>query len=70
MIITRRSPRTGETNQMDLDITDQQFEYWIAGANIQDAFPNLTATEREFILTGYTAEDWDAIFPPEEDEEV
>jgi hypothetical protein len=34
---------------------------------IQDAFPTLTADEREFILTGITSEEWDEIFP-EEDE--
>ena len=30
---------------------------------VQDIFPNLDADEREFIMTGYTAEDWDNIFP-------
>ncbi len=25
---------------------------------IQDIFPNLTEGEREFIMTGYTDEDW------------
>lgn len=32
---------------------------------IQEALPYLTPEEREFIMTGYTPEDWKAIFPPE-----
>jgi hypothetical protein len=34
-----------------------------AGEFIQDAFPFLSANEREFLLTGFLKEEWDAIFP-------
>jgi hypothetical protein len=34
---------------------------------IQDIFPGLTADQREFIKTGYTAEDWARMFPSAED---
>lgn len=67
MIIRRRSPRTGIVNEMDLNITEEQMQRFLNGALIQNAFPTLTADEREFILTGYTKEDWDAMFPPEEE---
>jgi hypothetical protein len=33
---------------------------YLHGALIQDAFPQLNASEREFILTGLTDEEWDA----------
>ena len=36
---------------------------------VQDAFPMLTSMEREFILTGSTQEDWDLMFPPNEEED-
>lgn len=68
MQITRKSPFTGKLNTLDLDITEDQIVMYKRGALIQVAFPNLTAPEREFILTGYTAEDWETIFGSEEEE--
>jgi hypothetical protein len=38
------------------------------GTMVQDAFPNLTAAEREFLMTGITDEEWKKAFPPEEPE--
>lgn len=67
MIIVRRSPWTGKEHVMDINVTPQQLEAWTNGKYIQDAMPNLTASEREFILTGYSPEDWDQMFPAEED---
>ena len=69
MKITRVSPRTGQKNSMELPITLEQLRDYSSGTHIQRAFPNLTADQREFILTGYTKEDWDALFPPEEEED-
>jgi hypothetical protein len=37
------------------------------GELIQDIFPELSAEQREFILTGYTPEDWLKMFPPEKE---
>ena len=71
MNITRRSPLTGITTTLDLNVTPEQMaEYesldrWVSRGPIQDIFPHLTAAEREFIKTGYTAADWDEIFPEE-----
>tara|TARA_R110002012_G_scaffold118979_1_gene267950 strand:- start:386 stop:556 length:171 start_codon:yes stop_codon:yes gene_type:complete len=47
---------------MDLDVTKDQFVAWEKGALIQDAFPNLTPDEREFLKTGITPDEWDAMF--------
>ena len=62
MKITRTNPFNGEVNTLDIAVTDAQIEYYAAGALIQDAFPNLSADDREFIKTGITAESWDAMF--------
>ena len=47
---------------MYLDITQEQVEEWNSPAQerrlIQDIFPNLNEDEREFIMTGYTVQDW------------
>lgn len=69
MIVRRRSPLTGEMNELDLDITQEQIERYNQGEFVQIAFPHLTADQREFILTGYTADDWKTMFPPEPEEE-
>lgn len=68
MLITRKSPRTGIETTLDLPITQQQIQDWHDGVMIQRAFPNLSASEREFIKTGLTQADWDAIFPSEDEE--
>lgn len=66
--VTRKSPRTGVVNAMDIPATREQLELYAEGRElIQNCFPNANAEQREFIQTGYTPEDWAAIFPPEED---
>lgn len=63
MIVSRISTLTGKTQEMDLDITLNQLQRFVDGKEyIQDIFPNLTASEREFILTGITPEEWDECF--------
>ena len=62
MQITRTNPFNGETNTLNIDVTDEQVQVYMDGALIQDAFPQLTAGEREFIKTGITEEAWDEMF--------
>lgn len=67
MEILRKSPFTGNINIMNLDVTEEQMRMFESREGyIQDIFPNLTPSEREFIKTGYTDEDWEAIFGPED----
>lgn len=67
MKIMRISMLSGEVNEMDLDITPAQLEaYELFGVLLQDAFPNLSPAEREFIKTGITPEEWDDAFGEEE----
>lgn len=65
MIVTRKSPFTGIVHKMDLPITPEQVNAYVCGALLQDAFPNLTAGQREFYKTGITDEEWDAAFGEE-----
>lgn len=39
-----------------------------AGALMQDAFPFLTNEEREFLISGTTPEEWNALYPDDEEE--
>ena len=64
MIITRTSPLTGKENTMEIDVSNAQIHAWKCGDLIQVAMPTLTSDEREFIKTGYTADDWEAMFGP------
>ena len=69
MNITRTSWVSGEVNTLDLPITQTQLDLYAAGALLQDAFPNLTPDEREFIKSGITAEEWDSLFGGDEEQE-
>lgn len=62
MHITMTSQMTGESNTMDLPITEAQVNLWKAGTLIQNAFPNLSTDEREFLISGTTKEEWEEAF--------
>jgi len=58
MLITKTCPFTGKNNTLDIDVTENQLREWKQGAMIQDAMPELTDDEREFIMTGILPEVW------------
>lgn len=62
MKITRTSPLTGKTVTKEIYVTAAQIVSWERGELVQNAFPNSTPSEREFIKSGYTDSDWDEIF--------
>jgi hypothetical protein len=63
MEITRKSPFTGETNTLDIDITEEQLHRWTHGNDlIQNIMPDLSADLREFIMTGITPTEWKDTF--------
>jgi hypothetical protein len=51
---------------MEIPLSHLEFEkrsiLWQSGMLIQDAFPMLSADEREFIKTGITPEEWEEMF--------
>ena len=62
MLITRTSSLSGNTNSMEIEVTQEQLSSWESGTLIQNAMPNLSADEREFIMTGITPAEWDSAF--------
>lgn len=72
--VTRTSPLTGKETTLELDLTNDQLERLLNrrrnGELIQNIVPHLSPDEREFLLTGYTKEDWATMFPPEEEEDA
>jgi hypothetical protein len=67
LTVKRMSPRTKQWHEMDIDITLEQYNRWTGGELIQNVMPNLTPDQREFLMTGYTKEDWAAMFPKDEE---
>jgi hypothetical protein len=62
MLISRKSIISGQMNTMDLDVTEHQLLRWEAGELIQDVFPHLDASEREFMMSGITPKEWNKMF--------
>jgi hypothetical protein len=68
MLITRQSQWSGITRTLDLPVTHEQlYEWQQRGAMIQDAMPNLTAPQREFLMTGLTEEEWEQMWGKDDD---
>ena len=65
MEITRTNIMTGNVTTREIPVTQEQLDDWESGTLIQHAMPNLSADDREFILTGIT--DWDGMFDDEEE---
>ena len=57
---------SGKVRSMDLPITEAQIIAYQNGELIQNAFPNLTPSEREFYKSGITQEEWDILFEDEQ----
>lgn len=62
MLITRISPISGQSHTEDLPITAEQLDRWHEGQLIQEAMGNLTAEQREFVMTGITDQEWQSMF--------
>ena len=69
MKVTKQSQISGVIRTMELDITAQQlWNYEMGLGLIQDVFPNLNSSEREFLKTGVTDEEWNRFFGEEEED--
>lgn len=62
--VTRKSQSSGIERTKCLDVTESAIKEYENGSTrmVQDIFPHLTPDQREFIMTGITAEEWDEIF--------
>ena len=65
MLITRTSILSGKTRTKQINVNQSQIDKWEAGMLIQDAMPDVSVDEREFIMTGSTPEEWDLHFNEE-----
>ena len=57
MKITRTSMFSGIERTLDIPCTPEQITEWQEGALIQTAMPQLSADQREFVMTGVTTTD-------------
>ena len=66
--VTRQSVITKKINTMELPITQEHLDIYetVGDILIQDAFPNLDAGQREFLLSGVTPQEWEETFGEEE----
>jgi hypothetical protein len=60
--ITKISPISGNENTREINVTPEQLTTWQMGALIQNAMPNVSAEDREFIMTGITPDEWESMF--------
>lgn len=67
MLITKKSFISGIERTLEIPVTQEELDNWKGGMLAQEAFPNLTADQREFIMTGVTPEEWEETM--KEDEE-
>lgn len=68
--VTRRSPLSGNENTREIDVPAEKLIAWDNTPRqqrpfVQDFFPELSADDREFILTGITPEEWEGLVPDE-----
>jgi hypothetical protein len=69
--VSRISILDGVVRTIEIPLTETQFAeaFWAwreKGLCIQDAFPTLTASQREFIKTGITDDQWEETFSEDE----
>lgn len=67
MKIEKRCPHCGKIQV--LEVNENQYNDWLAGKNIQIAFPDLSPDDREILISGICPECWNDIFSDEDPEE-
>jgi hypothetical protein len=69
MEIFRKHPFTGAERSIKIAVTEKQLDNWSKGMLIQDAMPNLTSDEREFIISGLLPKEFDEIFKDDDQDD-
>jgi hypothetical protein len=63
MLIKRKSVISGIERVRNIPVNPEDYALWESGvANIQNVMPYLNDSDREFILSGITDEEWDSAF--------
>jgi hypothetical protein len=60
--VTRTSVVSGNRSSLVMPLTQAQYEAWKDGTLIQEAMPQLTPAQREFLMTGISASEWERFF--------
>ena len=67
ILCEKTSPVTGRSHTMRINATPEQYALWQEGsALIQDAMPEATVDQREFLISGCTPACWAKMFGEEE----
>jgi hypothetical protein len=75
-ILVKNSSLTGKENSMEISLTPAEYREWArleaerTRPLVQDAFPQLSDDEREFIITGITPEEWNEFMGSDDDESM
>lgn len=55
--------------EFSVSVRRADLENWLAVCvYAEEAFPYLSAADREFLISGFSPAGWDKLFPPEDDE--
>ena len=66
MLVYSKNIITKCVNVMDLPVTQEQLDGWLAGKLLQDVMPDLDADQREFLISGFMPSEFEALFGEEE----
>lgn len=69
MLITKVSMFSGVAHTLDIPVTQEQLDDWRGGTLIQNAMPNLSPDDREFLMTGMTPDEWEDNYQGEDDDD-
>ena len=69
--VTKKSIISGKTNTMELDITQEDLDRYeqVSGLLVQAVFPQLSSSEREFLISGITPTEWNDTCGGEENDD-
>lgn len=70
MIVERISVDSFQLNRMELPVTLEQLARFQAGELVQKVFPHLNATQREFLVSGRSVEEQQAMFGEDDSEDI
>ena len=62
MVFHRQCPYCGKEEYKEIGVTAEQIVSWHRGTLIQNAMPETSPEEREFLKTGICEECWNVLF--------